>query len=34
MSLIFALLNLQRAGLIDPIGAALDEPLVPRRFRR
>ena len=34
MSLIFALLNLQRAGLIDPIGAALDEPLVPRRFRQ
>src|SRR5207245_675507 len=32
LSLIFDLLNLQRAGLIDPIDAALDEPLVPRRF--
>ena len=27
-----ALTTLRRAGLIDPIDAALDEPLVPRRF--
>jgi hypothetical protein len=32
LSLICGLLNLQRARLIDPIDAALDEPLVPRRF--
>ena len=32
MSLICGLLNLRRAGLTDPIDAALDEPLVPRRF--
>jgi hypothetical protein len=29
---ICALLNLQRAGLIYPMNAALDEPLVPRHF--
>jgi hypothetical protein len=32
LSLICGLLHLQRAGLIDPIDAALDEPLVPRCF--
>jgi hypothetical protein len=32
LSLICVLLNLRRARLIDPIDAALDEPLVPRRF--
>ena len=32
LSLICVLLNLRRARLIDPIDAALDGPLVPRRF--
>jgi hypothetical protein len=32
LSLIYGLLNLQRARLFDPVHAALDGPLVPRRF--
>jgi hypothetical protein len=32
LNVICVLLHLQRAGLIDPVDAALDEPLVPRCF--
>jgi hypothetical protein len=32
LSVIYGLLNLQRARLFDPIHSALDGPLVPRRF--